>query len=501
MSDVMVLSPAWKEAADKVDFRTQAFIDGSFVDSASSETLPCISPVSGAELCRFAACDKEDVDRAVRAARRSFDDGSWSGLAPTDRKAILLELADLIEGATEELAATIVLDMGKPIAYATGEVGSAARCFRYFAESVDKVYGEIGPTGPSALALITREPVGVVGAVVPWNYPLLMPTWKLAPALAAGNSVVLKPAEQSPLVSLRLAELAAEAGLPKGVLSVVPGLGETAGQAIGRHMDVDKVGFTGSSEVGKMFMVYAGQSNMKQISLECGGKSPNIFMADTPTLDLAADLAAEAIFNNAGEVCNAGSRMLVHESLQDELLYRVEKAAAKWAPGDPFDPEVHMGALVDDVQLERVLGYLRRGREEGATLRLGGSQVMGDSGGYYVEPTIFTGVDNQMTIAREEIFGPVLSVLSFSSDHEALRIANDTQYGLSAAVWTRDINKAHRIARALRSGTVFVNNYAYGDNSLPFGGYKQSGFGRDKSLHALDGYTQLKMTYVNLVDE
>lgn len=399
MADTMVLSPAWKEQADKVDFRTQAFIDGSFVDSASGETLPCISPVSGAELCRVAACDKEDVDRAVKAARRAFDAGVWSDLAPVERKAILLRLADLVEGATEELAATIVLDMGKPIAHAKGEVGGTARCFRYFGEAVDKVYGEIGPTGPSGLALITREPLGVVGAVVPWNYPLMMPTWKLAPALAAGNSVVLKPAEQSPLVALRLGELAAEAGLPNGVLSVVPGLGETAGQAIGRHMDVDKVGFTGSSEVGKMFMVYSGESNMKQIALECGGKSPNIFFADTPALDFAAGLAAEAIFINAGEMCNAGSRMLVHESLQDGLLERVEKAAEKWAPGDPFDPAVNMGALVDDTQLKRVLGYLDRGRDEGASVRLGGSQVMGDSGGYYVEPTIFTGVNNQMTIA------------------------------------------------------------------------------------------------------
>lgn len=498
--NTMVVSTAWRERADEIDFRTQAFIDGSFVGAASGETLPCISPVAGVEICQVAACDSEDVDRAVRAARRTIDDGSWSDRKPIERKAILLALADLIEAATDELAATIVLDMGKPISHAISEVGEAAACFRYFAEAVDKVYGEVGPTGPSALALITREAIGVVGAVVPWNYPLMMPAWKLAPALAAGNSIVLKPPEQAPLVSLRLGELAAEAGLPNGVVSVVPGLGETAGQAIGRHLDVDKVAFTGSSEIGKLFMVYAGESNMKQISLECGGKSPNIFLADTPELDFAAELAAEAIFINQGEMCNAGSRMLVHESLHDELLARVEIAAAKWAPGDPFDPEVQLGALVDETQLKRVLGYLERGRDEGATVRMGGSQVMRDSGGYFVEPTIFTDVDNQMTIAREEIFGPVLSVLTFNTDAEALQIANDTHYGLAAAIWTRDINKAHKMARALRAGTVYINNYNYGDDSVPFGGYKESGFGRDESLHALDGYSQLKLTYINLLD-
>jgi gamma-glutamyl-gamma-aminobutyraldehyde dehydrogenase/4-guanidinobutyraldehyde dehydrogenase/NAD-dependent aldehyde dehydrogenase len=486
---------------DTSHFRRQAFIDGEFVDAASGETFACVSPVSGEVLFEVAACAAEDVDRAVAVARRAFEAGSWSQLKPKKRKAVLLRLADLIERDRDELALMITLDMGKPIGDAAGEVRGTVECFRYFAESVDKVYGEVGPTGPSALTLVTREALGVVGLVVPWNYPLLVPTWKLAPALATGNSVVLKPAEQSPIVPLALAALASEAGVPDGVLGVLPGFGETAGQAIGRHMDIDKVAFTGSSEIGKRFLCYAGESNMKGIQLECGGKSPNVILADVPDVDLAVAQAAGGIFGNAGQVCSAGSRLLLQEGIADEVLEKLAAEAGKWQPGDPLDPATRMGSMVDETQMKRVLSYIETGSQEGAELRSGGGRARRESGGFYVEPTIFAGARNDMRIAREEIFGPVVTAIPFGSDAEALQIANDTDFGLTAAVWTRDINKAHRFARSMRSGTVCVNCYDYGDNSLPFGGYKQSGIGRDKSLHALENYTQLKTTYINILDD
>ncbi len=489
------------ELPDSSNFRRQAFIDGEFADAASGETFACVSPVSGEALFEVAACDAEDIDRAVAAARRSFESGSWSQLAPKARKAVLLRLAELIERDTDELAMMITLDMGKPIADAAGEVSGAVACFRYFAEAVDKVYGEVGPTGPSAVTLVTREALGVVGLVVPWNYPLLMPTWKLAPALATGNSVVLKPAEQSPIVALALAALVSEAGVPDGVLNVLPGFGETAGQALGRHLDVDKIAFTGSSDVGKLFLVYAGESNMKGVQLECGGKSPHVIFADAPDVDVAVAHAAEGIFGNSGQVCSAGSRLLLQESIADEVLEKLAVEAGKWQPGDPLDPATRMGSMVDETQMNRVLSYVKSGSEEGAELRLGGGRVRQDSGGFYVEPTIFGAARNDMKIAREEIFGPVLTAIPFGSEEEGLRIANDTVFGLSAGVWTSDINKALRFARSIRAGSVCVNCYDYGDNSLPFGGYKQSGIGRDKSLHALENYTQLKMTYINVLDD
>jgi len=479
--------------------RSQAFVDGAYVDAASGETFDCVNPSTGRVIASVAACDAEDVDRAVRGARAAFESGVWSRLAPKQRKRVLLRFSELIREHRDELALLETLDMGKPIRDSRGvDVPLAAECIAYYGEAIDKVYDEVAPTGPNDVVMLVREPLGVIGAVVPWNFPLLMASWKVGPALATGNSVVLKPAEQSPLTALRLAELASEAGVPDGVLQVVPGFGETAGQALGRHMDVDLIAFTGSTEVGKFFLRYSGESNMKRLALECGGKSPHIVMQDCGDLDAAAEAAAWGVFYNQGEVCNAGSRLLVHESLKDDFLERVVRVAQTIQPGDPLDPDTRMGAIVDRTQLERVLGYIETGREQGADLHLGGRQVLEESGGYFVEPTIFDGVKQSMTIAREEIFGPVLATITFRDTEEAVAIANDVSYGLAAAVWSRDITTAHRVARALRAGTVYVNCYDADDITVPFGGFKQSGNGRDKSLHAFDKYTELKTTWVDL---
>jgi gamma-glutamyl-gamma-aminobutyraldehyde dehydrogenase len=489
----------WQARADTLGIETRAFIDGRYVDAASGTTFAAESPIDGRILGLVARCANEDVDRAVAAARRAFEDGRWSGTTPVHRKKVLQKFARLVEAHAEELALLETLDMGKPIDDAIGvDVYATVRCLDWTGEAIDKVYDEIAPTGRDELGLVTREPLGVIGAIVPWNFPLLMAAWKLAPALAMGNCVVLKPSEKSPLSVIRLAQLASEAGIPDGVFNVVPGFGAEAGEPLALHMDVDGLVFTGSTATGKHLLQCAARSNMKRAYMECGGKSPNLVFADAPDLEAAAQAAASGIFYNQGEVCTAASRLLVQRSIRDEFLERVVAAGRKMQPRHPLEPGAPMGAMVDAAQMQRVLGYIASGSSEGARLALGGSQAMADSGGYYIEPTVFADVTPGMTIAREEIFGPVLATIAFETEEEGLRIANDSPYGLAAGAWTRDITRAHRVARALRAGSVWVNYWDGGDMTAPFGGYKQSGNGRDKSLHAFDKYTELKATWINL---
>ena len=489
----------WERRASELRIETRAFIDGQYRPAVGGATFDCLSPIDSRSLGQVASCEQADADLAVRIARERFESGVWSRLAPVKRKQVMIRFAEQLEAHRDELALLESLDMGKPITDARKvDIPAAARALRWSGEAIDKLYDEVAATPHDELGLVTREPVGVVAAIVPWNFPLLMACWKLGPALAAGNSVILKPSEKSPLTAIRVAQLALDAGIPAGVFNVLPGHGHTVGKALALHMDVDCLVFTGSTRIAKQLMIYAGESNMKRVWLEAGGKSPNIVFADAPDLQAAAEAAASAIAYNQGEVCTAGSRLLVENSIKDDFVARVVEALRGWQVGHPLDPSTRVGAVVDRQQLETVLGYIQAGHAEGAKLLCGGRRVFEETGGTYVEPTLFDGVDNAMKIAREEIFGPVLSVIGFDGDEEAVRIANDTPYGLAAAVWTSNLSRAHRVAKALRAGSVWVNQYDGGDMTAPFGGFKQSGNGRDKSLHAFDKYTEIKATWIKL---
>jgi gamma-glutamyl-gamma-aminobutyraldehyde dehydrogenase len=479
---------------------TRLFINGEYTDAAKGGRFETVNPATGEVLAEMSAGTAEDIDRAVAAARASFRSGAWSKMAPRKRMRVLYRFAELVEEHTAELAVLDTLDMGKPISDMLNvDVPLVSETIRFMAECIDKVDGSVTNTAHDAMHMILREPLGVVGAITPWNYPMLMAAWKFAPALAAGNSLVLKPAEQSPTSSLRLAGLFMEAGGPAGVFNVVNGMGEEAGRPLAMHMDVDKITFTGSTEVGKLMLQYAGQSNMKHVGLECGGKSPQIFLSDLPDMARAVEAAYCGIYENMGEVCNAGSRLLVERRIYDDF---VEQFAAEgqhaYRPGDPLDPATSMGPLVTKADQQRVLGLVEKGKSEGARLVFGGDAPEALEPGAFVNPTLFADVRNDMAIARQEIFGPVASIIPFETADEALEIANDTIYGLAASIWTRDIDTAFRLVRGVQAGIVWVNTYDSGDFTQPFGGYKQSGNARDKCIDSYKSYTQTKSAWIKL---
>ena len=492
----------WVEQAKNLKPKNDLFINGKFVAAVAGERFETLAPRDGSVITTVARGKSADVDAAVKSAADTFAAGVWSRTDVRHRQQVLIRFSELLLENKDELALLESIETGHPIGDSLNvDVPSAARSFRWYGESLDKIYDEIAPTPRSALALITREPLGVIGAVVPWNYPLIISSWKLAPALAAGNSVVLKPAENTNLASLRLAELAIEAGLPAGVLNVVTGFGNEAGEALGRHPLVDKITFTGSPQVGRKFQEYAGQSNGKQVALELGGKSPHLVFDDVEDIEACAVSVAWGIFYNAGQTCHGGSRLLVHESVHDKLLEATIRVAKSLKLGDTLDPATQVSAIVSEKQLERVLGYLEIAKDEKATVAMGGKRFTPAAGlenGYFVEPTILDGVDNSGRIGQEEIFGPVLAVTTFKTVAEAIALANDTEYGLAASVWTKDISRAHKVAREVRAGTVWVNTFDMSDVITPFGGFNGSGAGRDKSLHALNNYSALKTTWVDL---
>lgn len=470
------------------------FIDGKWCQSASGKSFETVDPSTNEVICRVAEGDAADVELAVAAARRAFDSGPWSRMSASERGRLIYKLADLIESHQEELAALESLDNGKPYRDSmAADLPLTIKCYRYYAGWADKIVGKTIPVDGDFTCFTRHEPVGVVGQIIPWNFPLLMQAWKWGPALASGCTLVLKPAEQTPLTALRVAQLAQEAGFPNGVINVVPGFGPTAGAALTRHMDVDKVAFTGETSTGQLIMEAAAKSNLKRVSLELGGKSPNIVFADAD-IDAAVEGAYFGLFFNQGQCCCAGSRLFVEQSIHDEFVAKLVQRAKSQKVGDPFDPETTQGPQITREQQERVLSFIDSGKKEGATIHCGGGKPK--LPGYFVEPTVFSGVTDGMKIAREEIFGPVMNILPFGNIEEVVERSNRTQFGLAAAVWTRDIKKAHRMARSLRAGTVWINCYDVFDAAAPFGGYKMSGVGRELGEYALQLYTEVKTVYI-----
>jgi gamma-glutamyl-gamma-aminobutyraldehyde dehydrogenase len=492
MSEVLSFEE-YQSIASSLTLPTNAFVDGRFQPSLSGKQFPTINPATGETLAEIAACNQDDVDFTVQKAREAFDDGRWSKLHPAQRKQTLIQLAKLIKRNQHELAVIESIESGKPILDCeTIDLPETIQCIIWHAEAIDKIYDQTAPVGDDAMAVIVREPVGVVGCVLPWNFPLLMMAWKIAPALAAGNSVIVKPAEQTSLSALRLAELAMEAGIPRGILNVLPGMGPDVGEPLGRHMDVDMVSFTGSTDTGRRFLRYSADSNLKQVVLECGGKNPAVVLADAEELDLVAEHIVTAAFWNMGENCSANSRLIVHKDVKDALMEKIIARTRDWKTGNPLDPQNHLGALIDSEHFNKVSSYLDKGK-----VTLGGNTAEGR----YVYPTIIDSLESSDAVAQEEIFGPVLSVITVSSTAQAIAIANDTDYGLAASVFSANGKQAIRAARDIKAGTVTINCYGEGDITTPFGGYKQSGFGgRDNSVHAHDQYTELKTIWIDLSD-
>ncbi len=499
MSQIPADRAGWAQRAAALAPPTGLFIDGAYVPALDGATLDAINPATGEVVAQMACGGAADIDRAVASARAAWEDGRWRHMYPRERMAIFARFADLVEEHAVDLALMESLSMGKPVTDAlTIDVPETVVTLRFFGECIDKVAGSVTNSAHEAVHMISREPLGVVGAISAWNYPLLMAAWKIAPALAAGNCVVLKPSERAAISPQKLAELFVEAGGPPGVFNVVNGFGHDAGKALALHEDVAKISFTGSTATGKQLMIYAGQSNLKRVSLETGGKSPQIFMPDLADLDAAVDSAVRGIFDNGGQVCNAGSRLLVHADLHDRFVAAfIRRAAELYAPGDPLDPTTTLGPMVSQAHQAQVLGWIEKGMADGATLALGGGPVLGLDGAY-VQPTLFTGVTSDMAIAREEVFGPVAVVLKFTTEAEAIALANDSIYGLAASVWTADLKCAHRMIKALEAGVVWVNCFGDGDMTQPFGGYKQSGNTRDKSMECLAGYMQSKSAWISL---
>jgi len=492
MASVMS-SPTEKRVAVSA---TKLLINNRWVNSESGKTFATINPATGDEICQVAEADSPDVDKAVKAARAAFDKGPWRKMFGSERSRLINRLADLIEKHADELARLEALDNGKPFSVAkAADLALTVACYRYYAGWADKIQGKTIPITGDYLCYTKHEPVGVVGQIIPWNFPLLMQAWKLGPALATGNTVVMKPAEQTPLTALRVGELIVEAGFPEGVVNLLPGYGPTAGAALARHMDVDKVAFTGSTEVGHLIMENAAKSNLKRVTLELGGKSPNIVFADA-NMDEAVEGSHFALFFNQGQCCCAGSRLFVEEKAYDEFVQRSADRAKKRKVGDPFDAATEQGPQVDQDQFRKVMGFIESGKKQGAKLVAGGNRV-GDKG-YFIEPTVFADVQDNMQIAQEEIFGPVQSIIKFKDMDEVVERANKTMYGLAAAVWTRDIGKAHAIANNVRAGTVWVNCYDVLDTAAPFGGFKQSGIGRELGEYGLQQYTEVKTITVKL---